>query len=145
MNSVSGCGICQWTCTNYEGSFCPCYRPGLMACHTFDVRNHIILFYPNQCLYLHYAGNNSWSCRLQHPKCCSISGRGFQTTRKGSCPLSLDTSDLFIHSFFDNHFIIFGFQAERTQRKGGMVMCASVLVIMCLVMLVLLVLKTILF
>ncbi|KMZ57671.1 Syntaxin 43 [Zostera marina] len=36
-------------------------------------------------------------------------------------------------------------KAERTQRKGGMVMCASVLVIMCLVMLVLLVLKTILF
>ncbi|KAH7659001.1 syntaxin 16 protein [Dioscorea alata] len=36
-------------------------------------------------------------------------------------------------------------RAERTQRKGGMVMCATVLVIMCFVMLVLLVLKTILF
>ncbi|MQL71160.1 hypothetical protein Taro_003435 [Colocasia esculenta] len=36
-------------------------------------------------------------------------------------------------------------KAERTQRKGGMVMCATVLVIMCFVMLVLLILKTILF
>ncbi|URD79315.1 Syntaxin [Musa troglodytarum] len=36
-------------------------------------------------------------------------------------------------------------KAERTQRKGGMVMCATVLVILCFVMLVLLVLKTILF
>ena len=36
-------------------------------------------------------------------------------------------------------------QAERTQRKGGMVMCATILVIMCFVMLVLLILKTILF
>ncbi|XP_078182738.1 syntaxin-43-like isoform X2 [Carex rostrata] len=36
-------------------------------------------------------------------------------------------------------------KAERTQKKGGMVMCATVLVIMCLVMLVLLVLKEIIF
>ncbi|KAJ8636342.1 hypothetical protein MRB53_010609 [Persea americana] len=36
-------------------------------------------------------------------------------------------------------------KAERTQRKGGMVMCATVLVIMCFVMLVLLILKEILF
>ncbi|KAJ9681805.1 hypothetical protein PVL29_017940 [Vitis rotundifolia] len=36
-------------------------------------------------------------------------------------------------------------KAERTQKKGGMVMCATVLVIMCFVMLVLLILKTILF
>ncbi|KAK2965219.1 hypothetical protein RJ640_019974 [Escallonia rubra] len=36
-------------------------------------------------------------------------------------------------------------KAERTQRKGGMVTCATVLVIMCFVMLVLLVLKEILF
>ncbi|KAK7337494.1 hypothetical protein VNO77_18071 [Canavalia gladiata] len=36
-------------------------------------------------------------------------------------------------------------KAERTQKKGGMVMCATVLVIMCFVMLVLLVLKEILF
>ncbi|CAN6465296.1 unnamed protein product [Victoria cruziana] len=36
-------------------------------------------------------------------------------------------------------------KAERTQRKGGMVMCATVLVIMCFVMLILLILKTILF
>uniref|UniRef100_A0A1D1YH92 Syntaxin-43 n=1 Tax=Anthurium amnicola TaxID=1678845 RepID=A0A1D1YH92_9ARAE len=36
-------------------------------------------------------------------------------------------------------------KAERTQRRGGMVMCATVLVIMCFVMLVLLILKTILF
>ncbi|XP_023537590.1 syntaxin-41-like [Cucurbita pepo subsp. pepo] len=36
-------------------------------------------------------------------------------------------------------------KAERTQKKGGMVMCASVLIIMCFVMLVLLILKTILF
>ncbi|KAM0934061.1 putative target SNARE coiled-coil domain, syntaxin domain, syntaxin/epimorphin [Dioscorea sansibarensis] len=36
-------------------------------------------------------------------------------------------------------------RAERTQRKGGMVMCATILVIMCFVMLVLLILKTILF
>lgn len=35
-------------------------------------------------------------------------------------------------------------KAERTQKKGGMVMCATVLVIMCFVMLVLLILKTIL-
>lgn len=35
-------------------------------------------------------------------------------------------------------------KAERTQRKGGMVMCATVLVIMCFVMLVLLILKEIL-
>ncbi|KAF7805071.1 syntaxin-43-like isoform X1 [Senna tora] len=34
-------------------------------------------------------------------------------------------------------------KAERTQKKGGMVMCATVLVIMCFVMLVLLVLKEI--
>jgi hypothetical protein len=34
-------------------------------------------------------------------------------------------------------------QAERTQKKGGMVMCASVLLIMCFVMLVLLVIKEI--
>ncbi|KAJ4727750.1 putative Syntaxin [Melia azedarach] len=32
-------------------------------------------------------------------------------------------------------------KAERTQRKGGMVMCATVLVIMCFIMLVLLILK----
>ena len=32
-------------------------------------------------------------------------------------------------------------QAERTQKKGGMVMCATVLVIMCFIMLVLLILK----
>lgn len=36
-------------------------------------------------------------------------------------------------------------KAERTQRKGGMVMCATVLVIMCFIMLILLVLKEILF
>uniref|UniRef100_A0A7N0VKS0 t-SNARE coiled-coil homology domain-containing protein n=1 Tax=Kalanchoe fedtschenkoi TaxID=63787 RepID=A0A7N0VKS0_KALFE len=36
-------------------------------------------------------------------------------------------------------------KAERNQKKGGMVMCATVLVIMCAVMLVLLILKTILF
>nr|AIX10970.1 syntaxin [Albuca bracteata] len=36
-------------------------------------------------------------------------------------------------------------KAERTQKKGGMVMCATVLVIMCFVMLVLLILKAILF
>ncbi|KAJ3689501.1 hypothetical protein LUZ61_018665 [Rhynchospora tenuis] len=36
-------------------------------------------------------------------------------------------------------------KAERTQKKGGMVMCATVLVIMCFVMLVLLVLKEIIF
>ncbi|KAL5721923.1 Tlg2p-like protein a [Ranunculus cassubicifolius] len=35
-------------------------------------------------------------------------------------------------------------KAERTQKKGGMVMCATVLVIMCFVMLVLLILKEIL-
>ncbi|XP_078432744.1 syntaxin-43-like isoform X2 [Wolffia australiana] len=36
-------------------------------------------------------------------------------------------------------------KAERTQRKGGMIMCATVLVILCLVMIALLILKTILF
>lgn len=36
-------------------------------------------------------------------------------------------------------------KAERTQKKGGMVMCATVLVIMCFVMLVLLILKAIIF
>ncbi|CAM8979694.1 unnamed protein product [Rhodiola kirilowii] len=36
-------------------------------------------------------------------------------------------------------------KAERNQKKGGMVWCATVLVIMCFVMLVLLILKTILF
>ncbi|KAJ6854257.1 syntaxin-41-like [Iris pallida] len=36
-------------------------------------------------------------------------------------------------------------KAERAQRKGGMVTCATILVIMCFVMLVLLILKTILF
>ncbi|KAI3755029.1 hypothetical protein L1987_54822 [Smallanthus sonchifolius] len=36
-------------------------------------------------------------------------------------------------------------KAERSQKRGGMVMCASVLVIMCFVMLVLLILKEILF
>ncbi|KAM5561077.1 syntaxin-43 [Rosa sericea] len=36
-------------------------------------------------------------------------------------------------------------KAERTQKQGGMVMCATVLIIMCAVMLVLLVLKEILF
>ncbi|KAG6774996.1 hypothetical protein POTOM_018418 [Populus tomentosa] len=36
-------------------------------------------------------------------------------------------------------------KAERTQKRGGMVMCATVLVIMCFIMLVLLVLKTIVF
>ncbi|KAG5044107.1 hypothetical protein GLYMA_03G217400v4 [Glycine max] len=36
-------------------------------------------------------------------------------------------------------------KAERIQKKGGMVMCASTLVIMCFVMLVLLILKEILF
>ncbi|EPS62352.1 hypothetical protein M569_12438, partial [Genlisea aurea] len=36
-------------------------------------------------------------------------------------------------------------KAERSQKQGGMVMCATVLVIMCLVMLFLLILKTILF
>lgn len=35
-------------------------------------------------------------------------------------------------------------KAERTQKQGGMVMCATVLVIMCFIMLVLLILKTIL-
>ncbi|XP_042472685.1 syntaxin-43-like isoform X1 [Zingiber officinale] len=36
-------------------------------------------------------------------------------------------------------------KAERTQKKGGMVMCATVLILLCLIMLVLLILKTILF
>ncbi|CAK7340590.1 unnamed protein product [Dovyalis caffra] len=36
-------------------------------------------------------------------------------------------------------------KAERTQKRGGMVMCATVLIIMCAVMLILLILKTILF
>ncbi|GMI79374.1 syntaxin of plants 41 [Hibiscus trionum] len=36
-------------------------------------------------------------------------------------------------------------KAERTQKQGGMVMCASVLVIMCFVMLELLILKEIIF
>ncbi|KAL3843523.1 hypothetical protein ACJIZ3_000926 [Penstemon smallii] len=36
-------------------------------------------------------------------------------------------------------------KAERSQKKGGMVMCATVLVIMCFVMLVLLILKEIIF
>ncbi|KAF8392632.1 hypothetical protein HHK36_022981 [Tetracentron sinense] len=40
-------------------------------------------------------------------------------------------------------FIYHFSSAERTQRKGGMVMCASVLVIMCFIMLVLLILKEI--
>ena len=34
-------------------------------------------------------------------------------------------------------------QAERTQKKGGMVMCATVLVILCFIMIVLLILKEI--
>lgn len=41
--------------------------------------------------------------------------------------------------------MLMGLQAERTQKQGGMVMCATVLVIMCAVMLVLLVLKEIFF
>ncbi|KAF6153073.1 hypothetical protein GIB67_034795, partial [Kingdonia uniflora] len=41
------------------------------------------------------------------------------------------------------HILCFHLQAERTQRKGGMVMCVMVLVIMCFVMLVLLILKEI--
>ncbi|KAG5549042.1 hypothetical protein RHGRI_014421 [Rhododendron griersonianum] len=36
-------------------------------------------------------------------------------------------------------------QAERSQKQGGMVTCATVLIIMCFIMLVLLILKTILF
>ncbi|OAY80743.1 syntaxin-41-like [Ananas comosus] len=36
-------------------------------------------------------------------------------------------------------------RAERTQKKGGMVTCATVLVIMCLIMIVLLILKSIIF
>ncbi|KAE8010295.1 hypothetical protein FH972_006678 [Carpinus fangiana] len=36
-------------------------------------------------------------------------------------------------------------KAERTQKKGGMVMCATVLIIMCFIMLVLLILKEIFF
>lgn len=36
-------------------------------------------------------------------------------------------------------------KAERSQKRGGMIMCATVLVIMCFVMLVLLILKEILF
>lgn len=40
---------------------------------------------------------------------------------------------------------IFTFQAERSQRQGGMVRCATILILMCFVMLVLLVLKEILF
>ncbi|CAA3020220.1 syntaxin-43-like [Olea europaea var. sylvestris] len=36
-------------------------------------------------------------------------------------------------------------KAERTQKQGGMVMCATVLVIMCFIMLVLLILKEIIF
>ncbi|XP_047319875.1 syntaxin-43-like [Impatiens glandulifera] len=36
-------------------------------------------------------------------------------------------------------------KAERSQKQGGMVMCATILIIMCAVMLVLLILKTILF
>ncbi|KAL5565936.1 hypothetical protein UlMin_029100 [Ulmus minor] len=36
-------------------------------------------------------------------------------------------------------------KAERTQKQGGMVMCATVLIIMCFVMLVLLIIKEILF
>jgi TRAP-type uncharacterized transport system fused permease subunit len=39
--------------------------------------------------------------------------------------------------------LFMGMQAERTQKKGGMVMCASVLLIMCFVMLVLLIIKEI--
>ncbi|XP_072993926.1 tlg2p-like protein a [Typha latifolia] len=36
-------------------------------------------------------------------------------------------------------------KAERTQKKGGMVMCATVLVIMCFIMIVLLILKELIF
>ncbi|WOL05487.1 syntaxin-43-like isoform X1 [Canna indica] len=36
-------------------------------------------------------------------------------------------------------------KAERAQKKGGMIMCATVLVILCFILLVLLILKTILF
>lgn len=36
-------------------------------------------------------------------------------------------------------------KAERSQKQGGMVMCATILIIMCAVMLILLILKTILF
>ncbi|XP_077227435.1 tlg2p-like protein a isoform X1 [Tasmannia lanceolata] len=36
-------------------------------------------------------------------------------------------------------------KAERTQKKGGMVMCATVLIIMCFIMLLLLILKSIIF
>ena len=36
-----------------------------------------------------------------------------------------------------------GVQAEKTQKNGGMVKCATVLVIMCFIMLVLLILKEI--
>ncbi|MBA0881654.1 hypothetical protein Goshw_016076, partial [Gossypium schwendimanii] len=35
-------------------------------------------------------------------------------------------------------------KAERTQKKGGMVMCATVLVILCFIMIVLLILKELL-
>ncbi|KAK9215649.1 hypothetical protein WN944_007654 [Citrus x changshan-huyou] len=51
----------------------------------------------------------------------------------------------FFICFSDSYSSMLGLQAERTQKKGGMVMCATVLVIMCFVMLVLLILKEIIF
>lgn len=81
----------------------------------------------------------------------------FPLDSKTTCPyLVLVYSELGIFLWFWRQFRviyktivillhILKLQAERTQKKGGMVMCATVLVILCFIMIVLLILKEILF
>ena len=90
-------------------------------------------------------GYHCWSDRLQHSECCNYSRRGPQTATKGLLSLSIINPHL--HVFWDSLSFFYGLdlQAEKTQKQGGMVMCATVLVIMCVVMLVLLILKEIFF
>ncbi len=117
-----GCGICKWACSDYEGFVSTRDRP----------RYHC------------------WQNRPQHSKCCNHCGGGSKTAAQG--PLFLSHFSFYWSFFLASECVVLYsnvilcalcLQAERTQKKGGMVMCATTLIIMCFVMLVLLILKEI--
>lgn len=160
-----GCWIGQWTCPNYERSVSSGDRPGLNWQHLFHIHQvvlqHRLLVYLTN-VYIQGTIVDRIDYNVQNV--ASTVEEGLKQLQKVSlwfllCILLIrrlsSFTVWFVISF--NVFLIraviscnvmlglIGLQAERSQKQGGMVMCATALVIMCFIMLVLLILKEILF
>lgn len=129
-------------------SSCTAFTPVQLSIHDIDL-----------LIYLARVGYNCRQDRLQHSKCSSHCPGGPKAAAEGSL-LCDDCNEIAVQlissvassymladfSFFFSPSFFVGMvdlQAERTQKHGGIVKCATILIIMCFVMLVLLVLKEI--